>query len=349
MSSFDRLRTDLAGGKIAPVYLFYGKEDFLRDRALALLQKKLLGGVGDPFNLDVLDGEECPPPEILGCIRTPPVAAGWRLVVVRNAPFFRSQEGEKGFDADKLTAYIKKPLPGACLVFLAGETVDRRRVLFKAVDATGLVLEFAAPDARELGRWITERLKREGFQITRGAVDILMVSCGRSLQMIDNELNKAVLYAWEEKRIDEKVLAAVGSRWVEENIFAVVDAVAEKKWSGAMEGIDELMAMREPPQLILTMVARQMRLILLAVEWRRSGGTGQEFGTRNKLHPFVARKVWESSGRFTAVQMESALAGLAGLDAGIKTGRQEFYPGFFDFLLSMAAKRDRPAGGPGKA
>jgi len=352
LNAYDRLRADLSEGKVAPVYLFYGNEDFLRDRALALLQKKLFGPQGDPFNLDVLDGEQIGVAEVLGCVLTPPVAAEWRLVVVRNAPFFRSQskeQAEKGSDADKLLAYIKKPVPQACLVFLAGEGVDRRRVLFKACDGAGLVLEFTTPDFRELSRWITDRLKREGFQISRGAVDMLMASSGRSLQMIDNELKKAVLYAWAEKIIDEKVLGAVGSRWVEENIFAVVDAIGEKKWPRAMAVIDELMAMKQPPQLILAMVAKQMRLILQALEWRRSGGTSQDFGTQNKLHPFVVRKVWDQTGRFEACQMESALVDLAGLDAGIKTGRQEFYPGFFDFLLSMAGNQDRPAGDPGKA
>jgi len=347
LSAFERLRADLAAGKVAPVYLFYGPEDYLRDRALALLEKKLLGAQGDPFNLDLLDGEQCSPEEILGCVRTPPVAARWRLVLVKNARFFQPQEkSDKGSEAEQLAAYIKKPVPGACLVFLAGEAVDRRRALFKACDAAGLVLEFVTPDLRELGRWVTDRLKREGFQITRGAIDILIESCGKSLQMIDNELHKAVLYAWDERRIDEKVMAAVGSRHVEESIFAVVDAIGEKKWSRAREGIDELIALKQPPQLILTMVARQMRLILQAGLMRSQGGTSRDFATQYRLHPYVVRKVWEQTGRFTSGQVESALVELAELDAAVKVGRQEFYPGFLNFLLFMTAKRDRPPGGP---
>ena len=161
-------------------------------------------------------------------------------------------------------------------------------------------------------------------------------------------MKKAVLYAWIDKRIDEQVVEAVGSRWVEESIFAVVDAIGEKKWARAMDGIEELLAQKEPPQFILTMAARQLRLILQALWWRRTGGNSVEFGGRNKLPPFVARKLWDQTANFTPAQVENALVRLADLDAGIKTGRQEFYPGFFDFLLFMAGGQDRPAGGPGE-
>jgi len=346
LSAYERLLADLAAGKVAPVYLFYGREDYLRDRALALLQKKLFGPAVDSFNLDLLDGEQAGVAEILGCARTPPVGAPRRLVVVRDAPFFR--EGDKGGDTDSLAAYIKKPVPGTCLVFLAGETVDRRRVLFKACQGAGVVLEFAPLDAREVGRWIGDRVRREGFRITPGAVDLLAGRYGRNLWMLEQELKKALLYAWDEKRIDEQAVEAVGSRWVEESIFAVVDAIGEKKWSRAMAGIDDLLAQKEPPQFILTMVARQLRLILQALWWRRAGGPSGEFGSQNRLPPFVVRKLWDQTANFTPAQVENALVRLAELDAGIKTGRQEFYGGFFDFLLSMAVEQDRPAGGPGE-
>jgi len=347
LSAYERLRADLAAGKVAPVYLFYGKEDYLCERALALLRKKLSGQGVDSFNLDVLDGEQAAVEEILSCARTPPVGAAWRLVVVRDAPFFRDQ-GDKGGDTGLLAAYVKKPVPGTCLVFLAKEAVDRRRALFKACQESGVVLEFAPLDVREAARWTGERVKREGFSITPGAVELLVGRYGRNLWMLEQELNKAVLYAWEEKVIDEKVVDAVGSRWVEENIFAVVDAIGEKKWLRAMDGIRELLAQREPPQLILAMVARHLRLIMQALWWQRAGGRSTEFGTQHKLPQFVVRKFWEQAASFTVPGVQEALVRLAALDAAIKSGRQDFYGGFCDFLLSLAVKQDRPAGGPGR-
>src|SRR5512146_441936 len=65
--SVAQLTTQLAQGKVAPVYLLIGEEDLLRDAALSQLKQSLLGDGGDDFNCDVFYGDEAEGAQIVSC------------------------------------------------------------------------------------------------------------------------------------------------------------------------------------------------------------------------------------------------------------------------------------------
>ena len=125
-----------------PVYLIYGDQDLLLERALEQL-KRSVGELADlDFNSETFDGENANADEIIAACNTLPFASERRLVVVRNV----DKMGKDGTDA--LVKYAENPAETTILALVAKKLAKNTR-LYKAVDKLGGLIERAAPKASE--------------------------------------------------------------------------------------------------------------------------------------------------------------------------------------------------------
>jgi|Deesub1362A_J573_1020465.scaffolds.fasta_scaffold00069_55 DNA polymerase-3 subunit delta len=326
---------EIEQGRVRPVYLFYGDEVFLHHRAIAFLRAALLPPGAEAFNLSELDGEEIPPDEVAGAARLAPVLAVYRLVVVKNAPYFdRVPEG----GTRALETYLEAPSPSTCLVLQKAGPVDRRRRLFQLVARRGRAIDFTPLSRADTARWVSREAKRAGKVFTREAMEQFLSARPAGLQGVATELAKLLTFVGDRERVTERDVAAVAPPLRQETIFRVVDAVGEKRFEDALDGIRRLMAAGEPPFAILAMLARQFRLLLWASDLAASGLPVSEIAARLNTKPFVVRKALAQARNFDRERLAAALAGLLEIDAAVKTGRQDFFPALANFLLFLAAK-----------
>jgi len=236
-----------------------------------------------------------------------------------------------------LLKYLANPLSSTCLIFVTGDSVDRRKKIFKEVARSGRVVEFKLLNQKELVKWLVRQAGASGKKMTPDAAGELVSRVGKSLGMLENELAKLVAYTGDSKLITAGDVCELASRNVDTGIFDVVDAIGEKRCAAALKGIRELLALKNSPQYILAMIARQFRLILQALELRHSGCSEREAIKQMQLHPFVARKTLAQSRNFTAEKVHVALQELLDLDMAVKNGRQDFYPGMQTLILKLLA------------
>ena len=83
---------EIQADKVLPVYLLCGEESFLIEGTLKQMLDHLLPPETRDFNLTFLDGTDITTREILSQVDLYPVMAKWRVVVVRDAPFFKAQQ-----------------------------------------------------------------------------------------------------------------------------------------------------------------------------------------------------------------------------------------------------------------
>ena len=79
----EALRTALSRGEIRCAYLIAGEEPLFRDEALEALRAAVLAGGPADFNFDRIDGDTASVPRLLDSVRSLPVLAPRRLVVLR--------------------------------------------------------------------------------------------------------------------------------------------------------------------------------------------------------------------------------------------------------------------------
>ena len=83
---------EIQADKVLPVYLLCGEESFLIEGTLKQILDHLLSPETRDFNLTFLEGTDITTREILSQVDLYPVISKWRVVVVRDAPFFKAQQ-----------------------------------------------------------------------------------------------------------------------------------------------------------------------------------------------------------------------------------------------------------------
>ncbi|MFZ5687529.1 MAG: DNA polymerase III subunit delta [Bacillota bacterium] len=322
-------------GKMSPVYLLYGEEQYLIKQALNSLRNCFLPDT-DEWNFELLDGKEISSEEIVNAANTVPFWGDRKMVVVKNTSLFQSRpsqeetgETELGAQNHRLLAYLADPNPQTCLVLVALGKVDTRRKVYKAVEKSGLVMEFAPLKGKALQDWLHREAASRGKTFDNQALDYLIACGGNNLSLLAAEIAKISDYLGEESRITLPVVQSITGVTQEAGIFQLVDAVAEKRIGQGIRLLREMFTLGEQPVPIALMLARQFRLMLAA-----KSAKAENLASILQVHPYVAQKAVAQAKNFSHQQLKKILQDFLRLDVALKSGK-----GPPHLLLEMALLR----------
>lgn len=337
MKYFIDFLAELKKGNVAPVYLFYGPEGYLREQAVERLKEYVLPPGGEQLNFEVLDGSVMSGREIVAAAAYASFIPGRRLVLVKSPQIFQASAEKNDREIKYVLDYLAAPCPGTCLVFDSAQNVDRRKKIYKETARAGRTIEFTLLKPADLIKWLAKRAREDGCAINREAAEELLARCGRDMYTLYHEMQKLACYTEPGKTIGIEVVRQLVAARVEENIFEVVDAIGEKNCVRALSGIRNLLLQKQQPQQIIGMVARQFRLILQVQGLARAGQSREQIISLLKIHPFVYKKIYAQRQNFPLEQLVKALNKLTELDHNIKIGLVDFYPAMETFVLKICA------------
>lgn len=303
---------DIKTGKFKPVYLFYGEEAYLKQQYKKRLKNAVLPD-DDTINLSIYTGKGIDVKEMIAQAETMPFFAAHRLLLIEESGFFKNANQE-------LADYIKSIPEGTILLFVENE-VDKRGKLYKAVKQMGSVVEFTAQNEQTLTRWILGILKEEKKKITPGAMNLFLEKTGTDMERIRQELEKLICYCLDKEAIEEADVQIISSEQIENKIFEMINAMAEKKQKKAMELYYDLLALKEPPMRILYLITRQFNLLMQVKELSKEGYSGKTIAERLKLAGFIVRNYMRQAEHFTLETLKEALQDCVGMEEAVKTGR----------------------------
>lgn len=311
-------------GVLSPVYLLYGKEDFLIRQVLKRLHAALIQeGIGE-FNYEKLDGSVAAPARVVDSAGQLPVFADKRLVVVKPAPWFSAARGEERETGEAvLLKYIEDPAPSTCLVMVAGEKIDSRKKLVKAVKKTGQVVEFAALKGSELFRWIENAFRERGKKADRAVMEYLSVAVGNDLTLLSLEIEKVAAFTGDRAKVSLEDVHQTVSYTSSVGIFDLIDTVGSKRGFEAITMLRELVRKGEPELKILSMLAKQLRNMLKIQVLVQRGYREEQIAKEIGLHPYVVRKGMRQCRNFSREELVLGLEALLDADVFGKTGRGE--------------------------
>lgn len=313
-------------------YLFHGEDEFSRSETLAELKAKM----GDPalaeLNTTVFDGSKVTLGELQHACDSVPFMADRRLVIVEGLLARLEPKGEEGTLAawqkeylEGLTQYLKRLPETTRLVFIEDKSISEANPIHRLAlaDKRGHVKEFKPPQGRELSRWIEERVRKKGGRITSAAVEELAAFVGSDLRLLDQEIEKLVVYAGQVRPISEEDVRLLVSYVQEASIFAMVDALGQRDAQRAAQLLHQLLDQGEHPLALLGMIARQFRIIIQVKDLSERGLSEQAIAARLKLHPFVVKKAVRQAMNFSMEQLEAIYRKLLETDVAIKTGQMD--------------------------
>lgn len=307
------------------IHVLYGPDDFSLRQRLDEIKRSLGDSDSVAMNTTVLDGKRLTPSPIIEACNTIPFLANSRLVVVEGLlDRFEPEAAGKRPDIAEWQGLIDF-LPAApsttVLVFVDGK-LTKGNPLLRKLGKLATVEDFPALKSDQLQRWIRDRVAERGGDISPRAVGLLIQTAGDDLWVLTNEIEKLSLYA-RGRRIEDADVRQVTSYTREASIFAMLDAIAEKRLPMAMRLMHQLLIEGTAPTHLLAMISRQVRLMVQA----------QEMGRQSRLSPDEKRRQLGVSARYPLDMLLRQSAGhsrdrlvaiyekILDTDLAIKTGR----------------------------
>jgi DNA polymerase-3 subunit delta len=323
-------------------YILHGEEEFGLSEELARL--RTIMAEDDPamaeLNTSLLDGDRLTLGELRHACDAIPFMTDRRLVVVKGllsrlSPGGRGTGGEEPAAnrtyREKLAAYLPNLPPTTRLVFVEDRELRSNHPILKVAQAEGkkekafikaFIKVFNRPKDWELPGWIRERLRSKGGDIDGEATEVLAALVGSDLRLLDQELDKLLIYT-DGRAIRAQDVRLLVSRSRETSIFDLVDNVGRRETGRALRLLHHLLDEGEAPAYLLAMLARQVRILIQVSELQAQGLTQDEMAKRLKVHPYVVKKGMAQAQNFTLAQLEAAHQQLVETDWAIKRGDVE--------------------------
>jgi DNA polymerase III subunit delta len=271
--AFEELRREVEGGRIEPLYLFVGEEQYLQERGLRLLHNAVDEALR-VFNVSVFsigsdngNGSKTTAAMAIDAANQMPMMSSRRIVVVREFDKIREDEQEL------VLAYLKNPAPTTTMVFQA-VSPDKRRKLTAALMKTCTVVTFDLLDESRASRWAEERLKQRGCSIEPGALRLLIGLVGTGLTRLANELEKLAAYA-DGGAINSETVQELVPRASEHTSWELWDAINARDRKRALKLMERLLDDSDALP-ILGSLASLYRRLLTGKELVEGGASSQE-------------------------------------------------------------------------
>ena len=312
----------VAKGPLAPVYVFHGADDHLKDLWVRRVIEAATDAGTRDFNLEVLRGGECDAGRLAGALDALPMLAERRVVVLRDPGALKKAV------QPRLLAYLKQPAAETVLLLVvpAGDTPAAPWT------AAASVVEFRALEGDDLVKWIVHQTTTAcGGTILPEAAALLASYGGSDLSLLDGELRKLVAFT-AGAPIDVAAVEAVTGVRPGHTVGDFLDAVARRDTATALTLVEDALAQPKASGVTLVMALATQTL---AIGWglaararglpaqrleseyftllKGSGGayTGQSWGD--------AVKCWARHlSRWTVADVDRALGQLREADRAMK-------------------------------
>jgi DNA polymerase-3 subunit delta len=329
------------------IYLFLDCNEYLLTQRI----RELKAAVGDAeladLNITEWEGGAANANEILGQASMMPFLTMRRLIVLRGylsnlekrMSLSKSTESAAHLEAAHFLGGLAD-VTDTCDLVLIENSLDKRRAIWKGfrirqqdgerevrglqalVAAKTIVQEeLATPDAKSLPSWIQQRARALKITVEPRAVQLLASFVGGNLRQVDNELDKLSLYAGQRSITEEDVKLMVSDA-SEALIWNLTDALSQRNPNKAMHALHDLRRGDAHPIYLLTMIARQYRVILKVKEAMRLHPGANEYDlakvVRESAYP--VKKAMQLAGSYSFAELVELMDRFVVADNAMKTG-----------------------------
>jgi DNA polymerase III subunit delta len=300
--------------ELLSVYAIVSAEPLLVAEAIHLLRSRVLTQAPD-FNRDEFRAGEVPTERVVDAATTLPMMASCRWVLMRDVQRLKAK------DQAPLVAYLDKPAKTSVLC-LSGSELDQRTKLGQRLASMHALFVLEPPRPSELPAWIDRRARARSLAIEPDASRLLADLLGADLGGLDMALEKLSTYAAGERVTADHVEAAVAPTKID-NVFKLTDAIGARDLLKASLQLRNMLAGGENALLILSMMARQLRQLLLAKELGADRLSPPELASRIGVRPFLIDSLLAQTKRYSAAELCAAIEALARADVRLKSSKLE--------------------------
>lgn len=234
----------------------FGKEPFeplLVDEAVKRIVDRYVEPGMHDLAYSVFYADETSVGQIVLEAQTLPFLAERRVILLRNAERYDAMSGEKNSPLAPLIAYLENPSDSTLLLIVATKA-DKRKKLFKAVQALGGIVESPQLDDAQLNAWVRDAAHGLGKRIDTAAIGELTQRAGGRLSDVQNALRVVAGYVGNEDLIRSEDVIAACADVAEESIWNLTDAIAASDTPRALHALHQLIDLGKSPDEIMGLI-----------------------------------------------------------------------------------------------
>lgn len=295
--SYSEILKSISEQKLKNLYLFYGREVYLVEKAVENLKLNLNEGMAD-FNFTVIDGRETSYEKCLSAIETLPFMDDFRVVCIKE---FELLKKKKNFSQQEETLFLEllTKLPETTILVMSiSENVDKKKIIYKNIKKYGQICEcnkLSDMDLLKLARGIFEK---KDVAIENSEVLYFLDSTGYrdrnselTLNDVKNEIDKLIAYVGSEKKITKSVIDELSRNRIENDIFKLIDFINTKNSKKAMKILNDMLNDGESILGIFAMMHKQIKLLMQVKTLQNKGLNNNKIVSDLKIRQFMANKL----------------------------------------------------------
>jgi len=328
---FGEFMASLQKSELKHVYLLAGEEHYYIEKAREKLFAQLFASPQEQAGAlqkltGVLDTDD-----LVGLIETTPFFASKNVLLLQDTSLFKEnkEDGDnkkpgKDKKMERLLATLADMPEFSYVIFVQNGKADKRRKLHKAIEKCGAVLEADAVRAWNINDWLQGKLQsmnkdmdREAMAYFSGVVSTMQTI---SLEFLDKEFDKLALFT-KERQITKDLLTKVFAGLPEVSVFAMLDAISERKAKKAMQLLRRQLNDGTYFTVILALLTRHVRQLWQAQTLQKQGIRGKALAKPLELNPFIAEKLGRAAMQFPEAVLKRNMLELIDADYFLKTGQ----------------------------
>jgi DNA polymerase-3 subunit delta len=309
------LQRDLKAGKLEPLYLLFGPEDYLRNRAAqAITETALKDAPLREFNESSFSLLSTDVQHAIAAAEQLPMMSARR--VVRITDFSKLREADEG----ALLRYLSRPVETSVVLFIADD-LDKRRKLTKTLMDACASVEFASLTDSELAAWGKDYLKRLKVNTDDRTLHQIVALAGVSVRTLTIELDKLATAAIDTGFITMEMVEQLVGRSRELSNFELTDYLVARNRKRSLQILYRLLDDGAEPIMLIGLIAGNFHRLALAKELM-SRGTAREEVFRLVAMPYSKREEFLATARRTDSQsLARNIRRIAAADYAIKTSQ----------------------------
>lgn len=313
-------------------YIVHGEESYQVRQAIDAIIAKTIG-VRDDMNTVVYNALQSDVQHVLEDAQTVPFFTEKKCILIEHADFLSAND-DTAWDLEALIDYLSHP-PEFTIVIFSGDFAkcDMRKKNVKKILSLCRVTVCNKLDQSALSVYVKEQLDKRNLHVSPQAFSLLCERLPLDIATIQNELDKLELYG---EVLDETMIKALVTRSLQEDVFAIVNAVVEKDTRKMFALWEDMQIQNKDPIYLIALISSQFHLLYQVKCATMQGYHAQDDIARQLgVHPYRVKLALRIVSRFSVDTLLDILARLADLDQSIKSGKVDKKLGFELFLLKV--------------
>lgn len=309
------------------INILYGKNKFLVQKKL---NEKIVETAVEDINISRYDLNQTSSDDIIEDLRTVSFFSEKKVIVVNNIHVLLK---ESDSIVNEWIKYIEKPNPDVYLFIILEELLDEKHELGKALFKKSYIEEITEMKKSEYPQYVIDYLNKLSFDIDEKAVNELLVRTEYDLDLITQELEKLMLYKFDDPNIDLESVFMLVSKNLEENIYELTNSFLSNNNHKTIEIYYDLLARSEDPIRIMNSIINKIRELIHTKLLLERGYSQEDVAKHFNIKSGIAYYLIKNASSNSLESLEGHLKRLSKLDYEIKSGKIDKKLGLEIFIL----------------